>query len=78
MKYYQASEFDLSRGEETGHIMLFLSEDIDAAAKATAYTLNLSSAGWRVSPSRGPKLRTVVRKTGDLAWSVRLEHGGGR
>jgi len=61
-----AIEFDLRRGERTGNRMIFLADDLKDAASKCAYTLNLKSAGWRVSPSG----RTVQHRTGDLGWHI--------
>jgi hypothetical protein len=63
---FVAVEFDLARGKRTGRQMEFDAADLSEAAKKLAYTLNLSSAGWRVSPSG----RTVGRKTGDIGWHL--------
>lgn len=71
-KYYVAEEFDLRRGEHTGHRMVFLTDSLEDAAKSCAYTLNLSMAGWKVAtPSRlAKKYITVARMHGDISWSV--------
>ena len=63
---YIAVEFDLARGERTGQQMVFDATSLDEAAKKLAYTLNLSRAGWRVSPSG----RTVGRMSGDIGWHL--------
>ena len=61
-----AVEFDLRRGERTGNQMTFMANDLKDAAAKCAYTLNLKSAGWKVSPSG----RTVQHKTGDIGWHI--------
>ena len=63
---YIAVEFDLARGERTGKQMVFDATSLDEATKKLAYTLNLSRAGWRVSPSG----RTVGRMSGDIGWHL--------
>ena len=65
-KNFIAVEFDLSRGERTDKRMDFIAVDLKDAAEKLAYTLNLSSSGWRVSPSG----RTVNRKTGNIGWHI--------
>ena len=66
MSTYIAVEFDLARGELTGRQMEFGADDLSEAARKLVYTLNLSSAGWKVSPSG----RTVGRMTGDIGWHL--------
>lgn len=61
-----AVEFDLAKGARTGHRMVFVASDLREAAQHLAYTLNLKSAGWKVSPSG----RTVGRMTGDIGWHL--------
>ena len=61
-----AIEFDLARGERTGRQMVFGASDLRGAAEKLAYTLNLSSSGWRPGPSG----RTVGRMTGDIGWHL--------
>jgi len=63
---YVAVEFDLARGERTGKQMVFDAADMHEAAKKLAYTLNLSSSGWRISPSG----KSVGRMTGDIGWHL--------
>ena len=65
-KNFIAVEFDLARGERTGKRMEFLAVNIKDAAEKLVYTLNLSSSGWRVSPSG----RTVQKKTGNIGWHI--------
>ena len=65
-KNFIAVEFDLSRGERTDKRMDFIAVDLKDAAEKLAYTLNLSSSGWRVSPSG----RTVNRKSGNIGWHI--------
>ena len=61
-----AAEFDLAKGARTGRVMEFLAKDMREAAGKLAYTLNLSSSGWRISPSG----KTVGRMTGDIGWHL--------
>lgn len=63
---YVAYEFDLLRGERTGKTMEFSANSMKEAGEHLAYTLNLKSAGWRVSPSG----KTVGKKTGDIGWHI--------
>lgn len=67
---FLATEWDLSRSDETGRTMEFLADSLDEAAESLAYTLNLSRGGWKVASSRGSVYRRVARKTGDLVWVV--------
>jgi hypothetical protein len=63
---FVAAEFDLAKGARTGKVMEFLARDMHEAANKLVYTLNLSSRGWRVSPSG----KTVGRMTGDIGWHI--------
>lgn len=65
-KSFIAVEFDLAQGQRTGKQMVFTANDLKEAADKLVYTLNLSSSGWRVSPSG----RTVNRMTGDIGWHI--------
>lgn len=61
-----AVEFDLARGQRTGRRYTFLAPDIREASAYLVYTLNLSSHGWKVSPSG----KTVGRMGGDIGWHL--------
>jgi len=63
---YVAVEFDLALGERTGRQMVFDAGSMSEAARKLAYTLNLSSSGWRVSRSG----RTVSKMEGDIGWNL--------
>src|SRR5208282_4078534 len=63
---YVAVEFDLALGERTGRQMVFDAGSMSEAARKLAYTLNLSSSGWRVSRSG----RTVSKMEEDIGWNL--------